>query len=368
MPEFRWELRERVTIAGPVEGGPRRWRGVPALALLGNGDLLVAYREATDHWITPDGVVRLTRSSDDGKTWSEPSTVVEQTGRNFGCALGMTQLADGTVLLPIVENHAIAGEPAYFRYYGRRATSTYVLLSSDGGQSWTEPGQLDLGARVIWAAAYGEVLTGRNGALMMSLAWQEDSDTSWCRTGFVRSRDGGRSWGHLSEIAYGVDDEKSVCRLPSGRLITVMRDWDCPSKRSFSEDDGETWSPFDSLPFHGQSPSLLRASSGVFLCAYRQRGAGKPQGVALSYSYDDGMTWAESAPLYVSPLRDSAYPNLQELSDGEYVAVYYTAAKGTRYLLPQDDGLAPGEVSPELLKYADPDNAIELVRFREATR
>ena len=363
--KFDWELVERVTVAGPVEGGPTRWRGVPAMARLQNGELLVAYREAPDHWITPGGAVRLARSSDGGKTWSEPETVLAEEGRNFGTALGMTQLEDRTVLLPVVENHTISGAPAYFQYYHRRATSSYVMLSNDGGESWSPPRILDLGAQVLWVNIYGEVLTARRGELMISVAWQLDSDTSWCRTGLVRSWDGGRSWSHVTEIAYGVDDEKSVCRLLSGRLITVMRDWDRPSKRSFSEDDGETWTPFDSLPFHGQSPSLLQTKSGVLLCAYRQRSPGKPQGVALSYSYDDGITWDDAAPLYVSSLRDSAYPDLQEISPGEYAAVYYTAAMGTKYLVPQDDGRDPSEVSPELLKYADPDNAIELVRFRE---
>ena len=201
----------------------------------------------------------------------------------------------------------------------------------------------------------------------MSVHWLEEGETA-SRSGLLRSRDGGRSWGHLTQITQGVDDEKSVCELPSGRLIAVMRDSDRPSKRSFSDDGGETWTPIEALPFHGQSPSLLQTQSGVLLCAYRQRTPGKPQGVGLSYSYDGGETWAESEPLYVSPLRDCAYPNLLELSPGEYIAVYYTAAMGTSYLLPQDydrDLERLKKVSPELIKYADPDNEIELVRFRE---
>ena len=85
-------------------------------------------------------------------------------------------------------------------------------------------------------------------------------------------------------------------------------------------------------------------------------------------SDDDGETWAETDPLYVSSLRDCAYANLLELSPGEYIAVYYTAAMGTEYLVPQDGGRDIAELektNPELLKYADADNAIELVRFRE---
>ena len=361
---FQWKEIERCTVAGPVAGGRPRWRGIPSVAHLRNGDILVAYREGTDHWITPDGVVRLCRSTDGGQTWGAPSTIVAAEGRNFGCHLGMTELEDGTILLPLVENHAMSGQLPYFQYYQRMRVSSYVTLSHDGGQTWTYPKQLDLGSHVIWTGSYGNVLIGRDDELMMSVAWQQEGDTGYCRTGLLRSRDGGLSWDHLTQIAYGVDDEKSVCRLPSGRLIAVMRDSDRPSKRSFSDDEGETWTPIEPLPFHGQSPSLLQTQSEVLLCAYRQRGPGKPQGVGLAYSYDEGETWTETEPLYSSPLRDCAYPNLLELSSGEYIAVYYTAAMGTKYLVPQDFDEEPRGLSPELVKYADPDNAIELVRFQ----
>ena len=365
---FNWELIERVTVAGPDGSGRKRWRAIPSVAQLRDGTLLAAYREGTDHWITPDGAVRLCRSTDGGRTWSAPQTIVSAEGRNFGCHLRVAELDDGTILLPLVEIHSVSGDPTYLQYYSRRLISTHVVLSHDGGHTWTPPQQVDLGSHVIWTGSYGDVLVGPDGEVIMSVHWKQEGDTTYCRSGLLRSRDGGHSWGHLTQIAEGVDDEKSVCMLPSGRMIAVMRDQDRPSKRSFSDDGGETWTPVEPLPFHGQCPSLLQTQSGVLLCSYRQRTPGKPQGVGLSYSYDGGETWAEADPLYDSPLRDCAYANLLELSPGEYIAVYYTAAMGTKYLVPQDRGRDIAELektNPELLKYADADNAIELVRFRE---
>jgi photosystem II stability/assembly factor-like uncharacterized protein len=364
---FNWELIDRVTVAGPDGSGRRRWRAIPSAARLRDGTLLVAYREGTDHWITPDGAIRLCRSTDSGRTWSAPQTIAAAEGRDFGCHLRMAELEDGTVVLPLVERHSISGSPTYLRYNDRRLISTHVILSHDGGHTWSPPRPIDLGSHVIWTGSYGDVLIGREGEAMMSVHWQQEGETT-SRSGLLRSRDGGQSWGHLTQISHGHDDEQSVCTLPSGRMIVVMRDLDRPSKRSFSDDGGETWSPAEPLPFHGQCPSLLQTRSGVLLCSYRQRTPGKPQGVGLSYSYDGGETWAETDPLYVSPLRDCAYANLLELSPGEYIAVYYTAAMGTEYLVPQDYGRDPEELereSPELLKYTDADNEIELVRFRE---
>ena len=373
---FNWEEIERVTVAGPDGSGRKRWRAIPSATQLRDGTLLVAYREATDHWFTPDGVVRLCRSTDGGRTWSEPQTIVSAEGRSFGCHLRMAELDDGTILLPLVESHSISGDTTYLQHYFRRLSSTHVTLSQDGGHTWTPPQQIDLGSHVIWTSSYGDVLIGPDGEVIMSIDWKQEGDATYgqshggdvCRTGLLRSRDGGRSWGHLTQIADGVDNEKSVCIRPSGRMIAVMRDEDRPSKRSFSDDGGETWTPVEPLPFHGHCPCLLQTQSGVLLCSYRQRTPGKPQGVGLSYSYDGGETWAETDPLYVSPLWDCAYANLLELSSGEYIAVYYTAAMGTEYLFPQDSGRDPEALemaNSELLRYANADNTIELVRFRE---
>ena len=154
--------------------------------------------------------------------------------------------------------------------------------------------------------------------------------------------------------------------------IRDRRDFDRRSKKSFSDDGGESWTPIQPLPFHGQSPSLLQTAKGVLLCAYRERGPGKPQGVGLSYSYNGGETWTESKPLYTSPLRDCAYPNLLELTPGQYGVVYYTAAIGTNYLYPQINPMTRVnqeaedilKTNPELVKYADSDNEIQLLFFK----
>jgi hypothetical protein len=287
----------------------------------------------------------------------------------------MIELDDGTILQPVVENHAISGRLPFFEYYQRMLISSYVIRSEDSGRTWSEPHRIEFGSDVIWTGSYGNVLLREDGQLLMCVAWQESNDTHYS-TGLLRSPDNGRTWGHRTLIAVGVDDEKSICRLaskdpaiqsPFARLVAVLRDYDLPSKISYSDDGGETWSPVRSLPFHGQSPSLLYTQSGVLLCAYRERAPGKPHGVGLSYSRDGGQTWEASEPLYVSELRDCAYPNLLEISPGEFIAVYYTAAKGTKPLGRQDFEQDFEKISPELRKYSDPDNSIELVRFRQRT-
>lgn len=357
MALFEWELIERVPVAGPAASGRKRWRGNPSVEQLHDGTLLVTYREGSDHWFTPDGIVRLCRSTDNGKTWSGPETIVALEDRDISPLFKMRELPDGSLLLPILESHHMSGSPTYFRYYNRALKSVHLSFSRDQGHTWSQPAQLDFGPQYIFLYCYGDILINREGEIVLCLAWQCEGDTVW-RTGLARSRDGGQTWGDLTELANGFDDEKSICRLPTGRLVAVLRNFLKPSQIAFSDDDGRTWSKTRSLPFVGQCPSLLYTSSGVLLCAYREQTPGKPRGVGLSFSRDDGETWFETGPLYVSPDNywDCAYPNLLELAPGEYAAFYYTAAIGTQELTRMQ--------VPNYPRFTDADNTIEMTRFR----
>jgi hypothetical protein len=116
------------------------------------------------------------------------------------------------------------------------------------------------------------------------------------------------------------------------------------------------------LPFHGQAPSLALAKSGVLLCAYRDMAPDRQCGVGLAYSYDEGVTWAEGEPLYLSDngLWDCACQCLFEDQPGEFVVFYYTAGLGTR-----THSNIPDNPAYHSIYYTDPDNAIEMARFRQ---
>lgn len=357
MSSFKWELVERVTVAGP-NPERKRWRGNPSVTQLKDGTLLATYREGSDHWFTIDGIVRLCRSTDNGKSWSAPETIIALEDRDISPLFKMRELPDGTIILPVLESHHMTGSPTYFRYYNRVLKSVHLSFSNDKGNSWSEPMQLDFGPEYIFLYCYGDILTANDGALLLCLAWMCEGDQHW-RTGLARSHDGGKTWGELTQIAMGIDDEKSLCRLPSGRLVAVMRNFLKPSQIAFSDDDGRTWTETRSLPLIGQCPSLLYTRSGVLMCAFRQQTPGRPRGVGLAFSRDGGETWAETDPLYVSPDNywDCAYPNLLELTPGEYAAFYYSAAVGTQELTKKR--------VPNYPRYTDADNTIEMTRFRE---
>ena len=114
----------RVIVA---EGG-----SCPSLERLGNGDLLVAYRDDTFSKLC----VSVTRSTDCGRTWRKEHTFAygasaERTDEQFYGHHGMAQLADGTILLP-------------YNVYGATYSGVYnrtvcVRRSVDQGHTWSEP-------------------------------------------------------------------------------------------------------------------------------------------------------------------------------------------------------------------------------------
>ena len=133
---------------------------------------------------------------------------------------------------------------------------------------------------------------------------------------------GGR---HLA--AGGVDD--LPVRLGDGRLLAVARAngrrW---LYRSWSADDGLTWSELEPTAMPGQSPALLALESGAILCAYRERTA-DAFGLGCAVSRDGGATWQILGSLYAGASADCAYPSLVQLPGRKVCCVFYTSPQQT---------------------------------------
>lgn len=329
----QWNLRvvRRVTIAS---GGPRH-RAFPAAVKLQNGDLLVAYREGTDHWRTKDGMVRLVRSRDGGKSWSEPKTVWSIPGHNLGTHDGLSQLANGAVLLPVQDVFKIDSQPWSIK--------AYMMRSADNGQTWSKPEEPNTAAlsRFHWFNTYGRIFQLKDGTVFWGVGCHKKGD-DWPKltTGLLVSRDNGRTWPEYRQVATGLDEEKSVIALSSGSWLAIIRATPSAATpqyfyKTYSHDNGLTWSPPARTNIQGHSPHLHRAASGALLLAHRalqsrpEGEAGYPAGigVGMAVSFDEGNTWHPGGLIYASPQpgRDTGYPSMVQLNDKEILCVYYTA-------------------------------------------
>ncbi|RYZ83285.1 MAG: exo-alpha-sialidase [Proteobacteria bacterium] len=180
------------------------------------------------------------------------------------------------------------------------------------------------------------------------------------RAVFVRSFDGGNTWGDLSVIAQddahprsdliGLNfNETAIADLGQGRMIAMIR---CDESftttdgifmpvggvgsfhTAYSFNSGLSWSRPKSTEIFGQPAHLLPLSDGRVLCTYGYRK--KPYGIRAIISYDRGMTWDMKNEII---LRDDGlswdlgYPMTLQLSDGAFFTVYYMSDKnGIRYI------------------------------------
>lgn len=328
----------------------------PGLARAANGDLLVGFCTRFD--CLPEGAAYLLRSCDEGRSWSEPVPVL-RSRKPDGCinlSVGLTTLRDGTVLYPCCDVRMT-------RKWDQHDADLIILRSADHGRTWSAPAPCFAGVQEPFA--YGRILECADGTLLCPIWGKRVQEEAW-RSGVIRSRDGGHTWGEYATIAYDPDatcpapspddyhcagyNETTLLELPDGRLLAVLRQQGVHGgrrelDRAMSADGGRTWTTPTRMNLWGTSPSLHLLSSGFIVLGYRNH-LGNPQGldapgVGVSLSHDGGLTWSEHSLLEDSQGHryahefEAGYPAFLSLGDGSTLVVFYSydpALPAERYL------------------------------------
>ena len=324
------EVLDEVIVAG---GEPRSHKAWAGLEVAANGDLLVAYKDGSDHARTDDAVVMLARSTDGGRTWPTRKVVAAEPGWSCYCNHGMTRLSDGTLLLEIIRSRHLLDALGQRRNFSWGA----FIRSTDDGHLWQERGpELDLPfvSHYGHGFCYGRVRELSDGRLMMPFHGvpRGAQDAKLRVVAVVFSEDRGHSWNDYS-IIYE-DRQGDICpsecdllRLPDGRYLAMIRaNAALRLYRSYSEDEGRSWTPIEPTDLPGQSPALIYLASGDILCAYRDV---RPDqlGMSCAVSSDFGQTWVPLGHLYRGANRDCAYPSMVHLPGGRIYCTFYTAAE-----------------------------------------
>ena len=306
-----------------VATGEARHRAFNGTIRLTSGEILVFYREGSDHWVTDDGVVKMVRSSDDGESWSDPETVFSVPDMSSGAHHGPAQLSDGRIILPMT----LIKEIHKRDFGGHNRSDTLIIRSSDGGRSWTSPTKIGPMEGWAWQNNYGRVHVLPDGRVFVPGGGQKLGEEPWY-SGYFVSHDGGRTFPDRVTVAHGLADEIDLAPLGNGRWIAMVRDLQPPHylHRSYSEDDGRTWSSPVNSGFLGHCPSFLVLPSGTLLLGHRQLDRSRPYGCGLSASRDGGETWEHVGDIYTAPndIRDCSYPSMVLLDDGRVFCSYYT--------------------------------------------
>lgn len=133
---------ERARTEHTVVYTSRQYSVLPQdMARLANGDLVVSFREGPEHTVgfSPEinGRITLVRSTDEARTWSEP-TIVYERDREDNLDPTITQLGSGTVLLHWIhsdryDRSGMLNPPEGRQFYVK------TLRSEDGGETWGKP-------------------------------------------------------------------------------------------------------------------------------------------------------------------------------------------------------------------------------------
>lgn len=299
----RAALVERRSADGGMHWTPARlFRRPPAgvtnlmsvsLLPLNDGRLAALYLHK-ESW--EDCRPRFMTSGDDGRTWSEPAPLVERVGYYVINNDRLVQLTRGRLLAP----YAWHGRPFNHDLWNVRCG---CLLSDDAGRTWR------LGRQEIKIEAENVLPPKLAEAAPAGL-------TEDIRAGRVQPQEPG-----VVELADG--RVCLWCRTPAGYAY-----------RAFSEDGGETWSPFRpiiefAMPCGPQSIKRLPGSSRLVMLFNDRSGLPyeHPQyswrrPLAVAVSEDNAATWRRLGLLEAANVPSNCYYSLC-FHSGNAVLTYY---------------------------------------------
>jgi hypothetical protein len=310
-------------------GKPRQFIA-PSIVRLASGRLLLSFSQGDDPGLT-DSALMLTRSDDDGETWSEPESLLARPGHrcmNMGGFVKFSEDMLRIVLGACEIDFSLGGDEPFTSWYAGSIDST------DGGRTWSEPSP-EIKLFPEWTEMYGASNPHplSDGSWMSAAMGTMGRDVQW-HAGVTFSR--APDYGYSEPVIIANDPDRNysdtdVVRLNDGRFLAVVREHvTLQSVFSHSEDEGCTWSPIRPTDFKGSNIKLWNLRSGAVACAYRDEDSSR-RGVSLSVSQDGGESWKLLGQLYDGgkdadhvPGYVCGYPDMVYTSERDIVLVLHT--------------------------------------------
>ena len=289
----------RQRLYAPGDYGSANWR-IPAILALSDGSLLAVNdkRKFNEGDLPQDIDIVARRSTDNGRTWSDPVTIAAGKGvkKGFGDP-ALVETGTGEVIC------VFAGGNGYFQSTEEDPIRLFVSRSLDGGKTWSKPEDI---TSQIW------------GSKALNPAFRQ------YRGSFFSSGNGLR-------LTRGLHKGRIMFAVPMLR----KDEWVSDNFVVYSDDDGHSWQVSECASedggvhwgTQGYWPEMTtNACNGdmIRLSAIDQGGKQNVlmhsipnsmdrENVTIFFSYDEGKTWQEPLLLFNGP---SVYSSLTILKDG----------------------------------------------------
>lgn len=281
-----------------------------------------------------DPVVR--RSTDKGKTWSEPLVIANYGALNgVGDAALVMDKSTGDLLC------LLSADRGFFQSTHNNPAKVLIIRSTDNGISWGTP--LDItnqiyGPNPKWKGLFvasGRAHQLRDGKIVAAIAVREEIDgKDHINNYMISSDDHGATW---SASTYRVElngDESKIVELNNGDLLMSIRN---KGLRRFntSSDKGKTWKTAYSqtdLPDPNCDGDIIRYTSTIDgfdknRLLHTIPFAADRNNVSVLLSTDEGATWPIRKTIFPG---SSAYSSITVLPDGT-LGIYYENGENSIY-------------------------------------
>ncbi len=310
-------------LYAPGDYGSTNWR-IPAIICLDDGTLVAVNdkRKYNEGDLPQDIDIVCRRSTDRGRTWSAPVTIAQGTGVGHGFGdPALVTTWDGDLLCLFAGGNGYFQSSATnpISVYMARSTDggrTWSEPSNITSALWGDVSLGDYEAAFV-ASGNGLRLTEGNhaGRILFAAAVRRKNSTV-SDNYVIYSDDNGHSW-HRSAMAFEGGDEAKLIQLNDGRiLISVRRS----GARGYnhSSDNGETWGTQGTWPemtVNACNGELLRLDDSTILHSITN--SLQRENVSVFFSNDEGASWHSPVTLYAGP---SVYSSMTLLPDSTIAA------------------------------------------------
>jgi sialidase-1 len=280
-------------------------------------------------------------SYDGGVTWTTPAAMnIANSTHNYWLS-NASFFTSGSRIFVVIQQRDITN------HY--EEISSLITYSDDNGESWSPVAMMLPGdVNPVQISAARNITTTFSGRILVPYGWGQ----TFNKVGVIYSDDHGSTWTKgANTITWSIPNsanfaEPTVAQLNDGRIMMVIRTTLGYVYKSYSSDNGITWSTAVAMPLEspGTAHAIHISPEGYILIVYDNSPGIGPgysfprNNLSFAVSYDYGESWVDRTSII--DVTDGhtlvMEPAVTMLQDGTILAAFY---RGSLDALATDTGI-----------------------------